>query len=135
MSDPNAAPKPGATPRSAVARSVAAFGLYLAVLGAGLGLAPNTMLAIFRQPPTTEPWLRVLGIVACVLGGYYLAAARGEAIVFFHASVWGRAAGAAAFALLVVAGIAPKFVLLMAALDAAGAAWTRSALGKSSTPR
>jgi len=123
MSDPNAA---RAEPRSAAARSVAAFGLYLAVLGAGLALAPNTMLAIFRQPPTSEPWLRILGIVACVLGGYYLAAARGDAVVFFRASVWGRAVGAVGFALLVACGIAPKFVLLMAALDAAGAAstWT-----------
>ncbi|HUD70970.1 MAG TPA: hypothetical protein VMQ62_03320 [Dongiaceae bacterium] len=135
MSDPNAAPQRGLAGRSAAARSVTVFGLYLVVLGAGLALAPNPMLAIFRQPPTSEPWLRVLGIVAGVLGGYYLAAARGEAVVFFRASVWGRVVGAAAFALLVVCGIAPKFVLLMAALDAAGAAWTRGALGKSSATR
>ena len=118
---------------SPAARSVGAFGVYLAVLGLGLALAPNAMLALFRQPPTSEPWLRILGIVACVLGGYYLAAARGDAVVFFRASVWGRAVGAAAFAGLVACGIAPKFVLLMAALDAAGAAWTRAALGSSAS--
>ena len=112
----------------AAARSVAVFGAYLVALGLGLALAPNTMLALFRQPPTTEPWLRIVGIVATVLGGYYLAAARGEATVFFRASVWGRAAGAAAFAILVACGMAPKFILMMAAFDAAGAAWTWTAL-------
>ena len=113
---------------STAARSVAAFGVYLVLLGAGLAFAPNAMLALFRQPPTGEPWLRILGIVAAVLGGYYLAAARGEATVFFRASVWGRAVGAAAFGLLVACGSAPAFILLMAAFDAAGAAWTWTSL-------
>ena len=119
------------------ARSVAAFGLYLAALGLGLACAPNVMLALFRQPPTGEPWLRILGVVAFVLGGYYLAAARGEAVVFFRASIRGRVVGAAAFAILVAAGIAPRFVLLMAALDALGAGWTWNALrrGESGAPR
>ena len=116
---------------TAAAKSVGAFGAYLAVLGLGLAFAPNAMLALFRQPPTAEPWLRILGIVATVLGGYYLAAARGEAAIFFRASVWGRAVGAGAFALLVACGIAPAFVLLMAALDAAGAAWTWSSMRRS----
>ena len=33
------------------ARSIAAFGVYLLVLGAGLLLAPDAMLALFGRPP------------------------------------------------------------------------------------
>jgi hypothetical protein len=109
---------------SAAAVSVLAFGIYLVVLGTGLLLAPDFMLGLFGRPPTTEPWLRVVGLVALVLGTYYTAAARGGVAAFFGWTVKGRAFGAAVLALLVVKGIAPMFVLLMAAIDAAGAAWT-----------
>lgn len=109
---------------TAAAWTVAFFGYYLVMLGLGLVFAPNLMLRGFLQPPTNEPWLRVLGIVATVLGGYYVAAGWGNAMVFIRATVWGRAVGAVAFTLLVLLGIAPKFILVMAAFDAAGALWT-----------
>jgi hypothetical protein len=110
------------------ARSILAFGIYLVGLGTGLLLAPDTMLALFGQPPTAEPWLRVVGLVALVLGTYYVAAARAGLRPFFGWTVKGRAFGAVVLVLLVVRDLAPAFVLLMAALDAAGAAWTAVAL-------
>jgi len=109
---------------SAAAASVLAFGIYLMTLGTGLLLAPNVMLALFGRPPTSEPWLRVVGLVALVLGTYYVAAARAGVAAFFGWTVKGRLFGAAVLAVLVAKGIAPAFVLLMAAADAAGAAWT-----------
>ncbi len=113
---------------SRAAGSVLTFGAYLALLGAGLFVSPNGMLSIFGQPPTQEPWLRVLGIVSLVLGFYYVSAARAEVTPFFRATVLGRALGAVVFTALVVSGAAPRFVLLMAGLDGAGALWTWSAL-------
>jgi hypothetical protein len=113
---------------SRAATSVLAFGAYLALLGAGLFTSPNGMLAIFGQPPTQEPWLRVLGLVSLVLGFYYVSAARGEATVFFRATIGGRALGAVVFAALALSGAAPRFILLMAGLDGAGALWTWSTL-------
>jgi len=109
---------------SAAAVSVLAFGIYLVALGTGLLLAPNVLLALFGRPPTSEPWLRVVGLVALVLGTYYVAAGRAEVTAFFGWTVKGRLFGAAVMAVLVAKGIAPAFVLLMAAGDAAGAAWT-----------
>jgi len=114
----------GSRQMSAAAVSVLAFGVYLMTLGTGLLLAPNFMLALFDRPPTYEPWLRVVGLVALVLGGYYYAAARTGIAAFFVWTVRGRLFGAAVMAILVVKGLAPAFVLLMAAGDAAGAAWT-----------
>ncbi|MGQ0670268.1 MAG: hypothetical protein ACT4PO_11450 [Actinomycetota bacterium] len=40
------------------ARSVFVFGLYLLVLGAGLVVAPNLILATFEVPNTREVWIR-----------------------------------------------------------------------------
>jgi uncharacterized protein YjeT (DUF2065 family) len=115
---------------SAAAASILAFGIYLVALGTGLLLAPNGMLALFGRPSTSEPWLRVVGLVALVLGTYYAAAARAGDAAFFGWTVKGRLFGAAVLAILVVKGIAPAFVLLMAAADAAGAAWTAIASGR-----
>ena len=116
---------------SRAAASILAFGVYLAMLGAGLLTSPNRMLALFGQPPTAEPWLRVLGLVSLVLGLYYVSAARGEVTPFFRSTIWGRGIGAAVLAALVVSKTAPAFVLLMAALDGLGALWTWRALGRS----
>jgi len=114
---------------SRAAASILAFGAYLALLGVGLLASPNLMLALFGQPPTAEPWLRVLGLVSLVLGLYYISAARGEVTPFFRSTIWGRGIGAVVLAALVVAKTAPAFVLLMAVLDGLGALWTWRALG------
>ena len=113
---------------SRAARSILVFGIYLAVLGAGLFVSPDAMLALFRQPPAQEPWLRVLGLVSLVLGFYYVAAARADLTPFFRATLLGRGVGAVGFAAMVALGVLPAFVLLMAALDGIGALWTWSAL-------
>jgi hypothetical protein len=118
---------------SRAAGSVLVFGAYLALLGAGLFVSPSGMLAIFGQPPTQEPWLRILGIVSLVLGFYYVSAARAEVTPFFRATIGGRALGAVVFTALVVLGAAPRFVLLMAGLDGAVALWTWSALRRPRT--
>ena len=113
---------------SRAAKTILAFGLYLAILGGGVALAPDAMLALFGQPPAHEPWLRLLGVVSLVLGGYYIGAARGELTPFFRMTLYGRAAGCAGFAACVGLGWAPRFVLLIAAIDGAGALWTFRAL-------
>lgn len=113
---------------SRAARSVLAFGIYLLVLGAGLLVVPNTLLALFRQPPTQEPWLRVVGLVVLVLGLYYVSAAREQVTAFFRWTLWGRPLAVVVLVALVIAGIAPAFVLILCAIDLMCAAWTFAAL-------
>ena len=70
---------------SKAAFSVKAFGYYLIVLGIGLTLVPNLLLSVFGMPPTTEVWVRVVGVLVFNIGIYYLYAARCEATAFFQA--------------------------------------------------
>ena len=110
------------------ARSVYVFGIYLVVLGGILMGAPNTLLAMVRQPATTEPWIHVLGIPVMGMGLTYVAMARTGQAAFFRASVWGRLYALTAFVALAVAGIVPPIVAAFGLVDAAGAAWTHATL-------
>lgn len=104
--------------------SIQAFGCYLLVLGLGLAVAPNLLLALFRMPLTTEVWIRVLGVVVLNVGIYYLAAARSEAMGFFRATVVARPLLLACFGAFVLLGLASPVLLLFGLADAGGALWT-----------
>ena len=110
------------------ARSVYVFGIYLVVLGGVLLGTPNTLLAMVGQPATTEPWIHVIGIPVMGMGLLFTAMARQQQTVFMRASVWARLFALAAFAGLALAGIVPPIVAAFGLVDAAGAAWTHTAL-------
>ena len=109
-------------------RTIFVFGIYLIATGLLFFVTPNTLLGLLRVAPTTEPWIRVLGVVAGVLGAYYVTAARAELIAFFRATLWGRAGVLLAFLLLVVLHLAPPILIAFGLIDAAGALWTITAL-------
>jgi hypothetical protein len=115
---------------SHAAFTIKAFAVYLGALGASLVLAPNFMLSLFGFAPTSEVWIRVLGVVVFNLGWYYWYAAVSEARPFFAASVVTRVFALLAFSGLVVAGFAPPMLALFGVVDAAGGAWTWLALRK-----
>ena len=119
---------------SKAAFTIKAFAVYLIALGALLALVPNLMLSLFGFAPTTEVWIRVLGVVVFNLGWYYWYAAVSEARLFFAASVVTRAFALLAFAALVVAGFAPPTLILFGFIDAAGGAWTWLALRRETRP-
>jgi hypothetical protein len=112
------------------ARSVFVFGIYLVCNGLILFAAPNTLLALLRLTPTTEPWIRILGIPVGVMGTFHIAAARGDVVPFFRFTVWGRPIVLLGVASLVVLQLAPPVVIAFGLVDAAGAFWTRAALRK-----
>jgi hypothetical protein len=112
----------------AAIRSMTVFAGYMVVLGAALVVAPNPLLTLFGFSTTTEPWIRLLGVLVLCLAGYYLTAARHRLLPFIRATVWGRAFVVACMLGLVAIGLAPPQLLLFAAIDAAGAAWTAIAL-------
>lgn len=113
---------------SAPAKSVLVFGAYLLLLGALLVVAPNFLLGLFRIPPTTEVWIRVVGMLVLVLGAYYSLAAVAEVRAFMRWSVPIRLCVLLFFSAFVVTGLAPPVLVLFGLIDVAGAAWTAWAL-------
>jgi hypothetical protein len=108
---------------SGPARSAMVFGVYLLVLGAVLVVVPGA-LALTGIAPPTEVWIRVVGLLAMILGYYYARAARAELLPFIGWTVAPRLLVAPAFAALVVLGFASPALVLFGLVDLAGALWT-----------
>jgi len=110
------------------AQTLLGFGGYLLVLGAVLVLVPNTLLTVAGMAPTVEVWVRVAGMLVLVLGAYYVLAALADLREFIRWTMPLRVVAATFLALFVLLGYAPAVMLLFAAIDLAGAAWTWFAL-------
>jgi len=117
-------------------------GAYISVAGAALVARPSATLRLLFPVDAgiTEPWTRLLGLLCLTFGSYYLFPAwlehRGvlpPPLAFYSATVVGRAALAAGLAALVAFGGFPPGVLLLAALNALGAASMHLALSADST--
>ena len=119
---------------SAAAKSLFAFGIYAVAAGAGLALMPNVVLATLTFPAAADGWIRVVGVLAVFVGIYHMVAARNELRPYIAASVWVRIAFALALATLVVASLMPAPLLILAAVDVAGAIWTALALRDRGAP-
>jgi hypothetical protein len=113
---------------SRAAVSLFAFAVYLFVLGAFLLIAPNVLLGVFGFEPTTEVWVRVVGMLVVFLGYYYLSAARGEVAAFMRWTAQARPFVIVFFAVFVALGWAKPVLILFGAVDLAGAVWTHLAL-------
>jgi hypothetical protein len=113
---------------STAARSIYVFGIYLIVIGGILMGSPNTLLTVLGIAPTTEPWIRILGMLVMVIGMLDVACARAEQTGFFRATVYTRTFALVTFVVFAAVGIAPAILILFGVIDAAGALWTHSAL-------
>jgi hypothetical protein len=110
------------------ARSIFIFGLYLAVLGITVLVAPNVLLGLFILPTTTEVWIRVVGILVIFLSFYYLMAARAEMVEFFRWTVYSRPTLIIFFIVFVLLEFARPPLILFGVMDLLGAIWTGFAL-------
>jgi hypothetical protein len=113
---------------TSAARSIYVFGIYLIAVGGILIGAPNTLLALIRVPPTTEPWIRILGVLVMAMGMLHVASARSEQTAFMRASARVRVFVLTAFVVFVLLRIAPPVIILFGIADIAFAAWTFMAL-------
>ncbi len=108
--------------------SIKVFALYVVATGLGLMLIPNIWLAPLGFPPAEDFWVRVLGLVAFVLGYYYWTSALTINRSFFTASIYGRCLFGAGTVGLVVIAAAPWQLIILGAVDVAGAIWTKLAM-------
>jgi len=110
------------------ARSVHVFGTYLLALAVILLVAPNALLRLFGLPPTTEVWIRVVGMLVAFLSIYYRTAARAELTPFFVATVLVRCTVPIFLLGFILAGWVGWPLMVLGGIDVAGAAWTWRAL-------
>lgn len=111
-----------------VAFTVLAFGIYMTGQGLLLLLAPNLLLGFVGIAPTSETWVRVLGIAVLVLGYYYIRNALIGQREFFRLSVDGRVLQFFLFGGLVFFADAPPVLLAFAGFEFACGIWTFAAL-------
>ena len=117
------------------ARSIGVFGIYLALSGLSFIFIPNFILPLLGFAATTEVWIRVVGLLALILGFYFLYSVRHADRDFFRATVYARLiffSGLVAFVLL---GWASPLLIAFGLIDLAGAAWTWRSLRAVSTLR
>ena len=113
---------------SKAAKSVFVFGIYLVVIGVGFLVIPNTPLALLGFPTTSEPWIRVVGLLLLILAYYYIQAARSEMTPFLRWTVPTRLSVIVCFIILVLLGLAQPMLIGFGVIDLLAAIWTHRAL-------
>lgn len=105
------------------------FGVYLVVIvGLGLMLAPHLILGMFGLSAAEDVWIRMVGMLASIVGAYYLIAANNGAQMVYRWSIPLRIYAASFMTLIFLLGMVPAGILLFAAIDVFGALWTWAAL-------
>ena len=111
-------------------KTVYFFSFYLFLTGLTLIFAPNLLLGILGFEQTTEIWIKVIGVLALAIGGYYNRMAPSNNDLFNLTSVYVRMGVTACFTLFVLIGWAKLPLLGFGAVDLLGALWTWNALKK-----
>jgi hypothetical protein len=106
------------------AMSVLVFSIYLYILGFILVVTPGTLITIFMFPEPDGLWIRIVGMLALILGFYYSHAARAEFRPFFTWTVIARSSVLLFFIAFVIADLAPPALILFGVVDFAAAMWT-----------
>ncbi len=117
------------------AKSVYCFGLYLYLVGLTLIFVPNLFFQILHLPETNEVWIRIVGLLAFVLGFYYHRLAAMNITAFFKLTVPVRILVFVAFIAFVLLQFVEPVLILIGAVDLVGAVWTWSALKKENLMR
>jgi len=112
----------------ASAWSILAFGVYMIVVGSIYCYDPNIILVSSGFDATHEIWIRLLGMVLCIFGCYYVVFAVTETRIFFWMSIFGRLSVPFFNAGFVMAGLVPAAFMLLAVNDVIGAVWTAAAM-------
>jgi hypothetical protein len=104
--------------------SIFVFGIYAMMAGLGFIFVPHVLLSLFGLLETNEVWVRVVGLFAFFVGGYYIAAARHNLIPFYRASVYFRIPFALCLFLFVLLEFSRPGLAIIGVVDLLAAGWT-----------
>jgi len=109
---------------SSAAKTIYFYSFYLFAFGAGMIIVPNILLPLFGFEPTTEIWIRVLGLFTFTTGVYYFQSARNEQLAFFKATIFGRIFFFFIVLVFVFTFHQSYILALIGSVDLIGALWT-----------
>jgi hypothetical protein len=113
---------------NSAAKSVYFFGLYLYAIGAFLLFFPEVLLRLFLFEQPKELWIRIVGLLAGVIGYYYHQAAMNNISAFYRLTITGRVVACIVFLALSALRLAEPQLVIFGIVDLAGAFWTWQAL-------
>ncbi len=106
------------------AKSVFIYGIFYAINGLMLLLAPNILLNSLGIEPATEVWIRLAAILLMAIAVYYFLAARYELIVIMKATAFIRFSIIFFFTAFVLMKMVSSSILIISIIDFLGGAWT-----------
>ena len=115
---------------STIAKTIFVYSLYLFLFGLAMMLIPNNILSLFGFKPTTEIWIRVLGLFTFTTGIYYFQSDKKEQLAFFKATIIGRIFFFLMTFVLVISFHQSMMLSIIGSLDLLGALWSLSCLYK-----
>ncbi len=105
--------------------------IYVLITALQLIFVPNMLLGMFGFEPTSEVWIKVLGVVLIAFVIVYFGVIQYGNKELFKITIYSRFAVVLGFVLLVATGQAATPLILFAGIDLATAIWTWFELKKS----
>ena len=106
------------------AKSVFIYGIFYALNGIMLLLAPNVLLDSLGLENTSEVWIRLAGILLSAISVYYIIAAKYELIVIIKATAFIRFTIIFFFTAFVLLDMVSSSIIAISVIDFVGGAWT-----------
>ena len=103
---------------------------YVLISGLQLLFIPNFLLGMFGIAPTSEIWIRVLGMLVLVLSIYYYGIYKSGDKEVVRATVQGRLLFCAGLVMFVILGMAPPVLIGFALAETGLALWSLSEIRK-----
>ena len=103
---------------------------YVIFSGLQLLFIPNFLLKTFGLEPTSEIWIRVLGMLVLALSFYYYAMYKNGGKEVIRATVQGRLLFCAGLTMFVILGMAKPVLIIFAVIETGLALWTLSEIRK-----
>jgi hypothetical protein len=104
--------------------SLSVQAVYVLITALQLIFVPNMLLGMFGFEPTSEVWIKVLGVVLIAFVLLYFGVIKYGNNELFKITIYSRLTVVLGFVLLVATGQAATPLILFAGIDLATAIWT-----------
>ncbi len=104
--------------------SILVWGIYIIILGLFMITIPVKTMALFDYQISDDLWVRFIGILAVVLGLYYIQVAQKKIIPLYRWKIVGHAFGLLCMTIFIISGVADKRLIGTMVIELAGCLWT-----------